>query len=126
MMKLLLIALVAACGGAEKKPAPAPAPIANAAPAPAPAPPPPPPPAPTPPSSKVPPECIAYGEVIKRAATCPAMPKASQDALLEAYKQMMTAIEADESPADSRASMAEGCKAGIDGMTQAMTSMGCP
>jgi hypothetical protein len=116
-VKALLLVVLVACGGTEKKPAPAPAPIANAAPAPAPAP---------PPRRRrlVPSECVAYGEIITRVVACAALPQESRDAVAASYAQMMSGLD-NEMPPESYEAIADGCKAATDGMRQTLNAMEC-
>ena len=125
MKKLLLVSILAACGGSEKKPAPAPV-VSNTAPVPVPTPPPPPPPVqPVQPVAvgQLPPgtpaECIAYLEVMSSIMTCDKLPQEARDALKQGADAMRDGMLTADMPPESLAAMKDGCKAGLDAMQQA-------
>jgi hypothetical protein len=114
MIRVVLVAVVLACGGSRPTPAPAPPPPppADAAVADA---------APEPP----PPECTEYLAALQRLQDCPKMASAREQlrAAVESLKQGLAG--AMQSSPEARAQLVKACTQGGEALAQAAKSAGC-
>lgn len=115
----LVIVALAACGGS---PTPQPAPVANTTPTTTPAPA----PAPAPAGQTGIAGCDALIAAYEKLAVCDKLPQQSRDAMAQGLATMKTGWgdlrTADEA---TRKAVDDGCRAGLDGVQQAMTAAGC-
>ncbi|MCX5746958.1 MAG: hypothetical protein NT062_31190 [Proteobacteria bacterium] len=64
----------------------------------------------------VPPDCVAYRQIMERLATCEAFPKLQRDAYTQAYTKIFESLETQTGAA--RAQLAQGCKTTVDVIRQ--------
>ncbi|MBA3541571.1 MAG: hypothetical protein H0T79_18300 [Deltaproteobacteria bacterium] len=74
------------------------------------------------PAGDFPAECTAYKAAVDKMMTCEKM-KAAAGPMKEAFDTSWKQMEG--LPAEGRAAMSTGCKAGADAIQQSLTAMGC-
>ena len=75
-------------------------------------------------AGKLPEHCEAYRAAIAKLIDCDKMPQQSRDALAQAFAAMEeTWKNVGEMPEEAQRAMNEGCKAGVDALTQAAGAM---